>query len=257
MGDEFMPRAARKKSETGIYHIILRGINRQVIFEENEDYIRFLQTLKKYKSNGEFIIYAYCLMDNHVHLLIKEGNEELALIMRRIGASYVYWYNDKYDRVGHLFQDRFKSETIENDRYLLAVLRYIHHNPVKAGIVGHMQDYKWSSYNEYLNIDHIIDSDFILSLFSHNKEIALSSLKEFHEINDDEFYLDIDKIKRANDNEARKIIKKLCNIEKCTDLQNMDDKQRDRYIKALKQTGLSTRQLERLTGINRNKILKA
>lgn len=252
-----MPRTSRKKSETGIYHIILRGINRQVIFEEDEDYIRFFETLKKYKSNGEFIIFAYCLMDNHIHLLIKEANEELALIMRRIGASYVYWYNDKYDRVGHLFQDRFKSETIENDRYLLAVLRYIHRNPVKAGMVRHMQDYKWSSYNEYLNIDHIIDSEFILSIFNHDRKTALSSFREFHEINDDEAYLDIDENRRINDKEAREIIKKLCNIEKCNDLQNMDDKQRDCYIKSLKKTGLSTRQLERLTGIKRNIILKA
>lgn len=87
-------------------------------------------------------------MGNHVHILIKEGKEDLGNVMRRIGASYVYWYNVKYDRVGHLFQDRFKSEAVEDNRYLLSVLRYIHQNPLKAGIVSDIREYKWSSYKQ-------------------------------------------------------------------------------------------------------------
>ena len=114
-----MPRAARVKSKTGIYHIILRGINRQIIFEDEEDSLKFLQTLSEYKEKSKYEIYAYCLMGNHVHILIKEGKEELGIAMRRIGASYVYWYNWKYERNGHLFQDRYKSEAVEDDKYLL------------------------------------------------------------------------------------------------------------------------------------------
>lgn len=144
-----MPRKARKKSQTEIYHIILRGINRQSIFEDDEDREKLLQTLLRYKEKCGYNIYAYCFMGNHFHLLLKKVNEELAQIMRRISGSYVYWYNHKYDRIGNLFQDRFKSEPIETDSYFLTAIRYIHQNPVKAGIVSNIEEYKWSSYIEY------------------------------------------------------------------------------------------------------------
>ena len=89
-------------------------------------------------------------MNNHIHLLIKEGQEELGTVFRRIGAKYVYWYNRKYSRRGHLFQDRYKSEVVEDDGYLLTVLRYIHQNPLKAGIVKNIEQYPWSSYQDYI-----------------------------------------------------------------------------------------------------------
>lgn len=104
-----MPRSARLKSESGMYHIIMRGINRQILFWDEKDFIRFIQTLEKYKNICEFNLYAYCLMDNHLHLLLREGKEPLETVMRRICGSYVFWYNKKYDRIGYLFQDRFKS----------------------------------------------------------------------------------------------------------------------------------------------------
>lgn len=138
-----MPRAARRKSSTNIYHIMIRGINQQNIFADEEDYEKFIDTLEKYNKKIEFEIYAYCLLDNHVHLLMKEGNEPLSNTMKRIGASYVYWYNWQYNRKGHLFQDRYKSEVVENDAYFLTVLRYIHQNPVKAGLTNKIESYKW------------------------------------------------------------------------------------------------------------------
>ena len=114
---------------------MLRGINQQQIFEDEEDNLRFLETLFKYKQQCGYEIYAYCLMGNHVHILLKEGKEDLTLVLKRIAGSYVYWYNWKYHRSGHLFQDRFKSEPVENDIYFLTVIRYIHQNPVKAGVI--------------------------------------------------------------------------------------------------------------------------
>ncbi len=109
-----MPRNAREKSNSGIYHIILRGINRQTIFEDDEDRKRFLYTINKYKAISSYSIYAYCIMGNHIHILIKTGIEPLYQIMRRLAGSYVYWYNNKYERVGYLFQDRFISEPSAN-----------------------------------------------------------------------------------------------------------------------------------------------
>ena len=130
-----MPRQARKKSKSNIYHIILRGINQQIIFEDSEDYTRFIETLDRYKAVSGYNVFAYCLMSNHIHMLIKAEKEEPDLIMKRIECSYVYWYNSKYYRSGHLFQDRFRSEPVETDEYFLTVLRYIHQNPIKAKLV--------------------------------------------------------------------------------------------------------------------------
>lgn len=119
-----MPREGRKKSKTGVYHIMLRGINRQTIFEDDEDRFKFLETLRKYKDISQYRLYSYCLMDYHVHLLLRETEESISEAIKRISSSYVYWYNLKYERIVHLFQDRFKSERVENTFYFLTVLRY-------------------------------------------------------------------------------------------------------------------------------------
>ena len=139
-----MPRQARKKSESGIYHVMLRGINQQQIFEDSEDCDKFIQILQECKAVSGFKLFAYCLMGNHIHLLIKPEKEPLEQVFKRIGGRYVYWYNVKYQRVGHLFQDRFKSEPVEDDSYFLTVIRYIHQNPVKAGLCKNIKDYKYS-----------------------------------------------------------------------------------------------------------------
>ena len=148
-----MPRQPREKSESGIYHIMLRGINQQVIFEDYEDYSKFIETLETYKAVSGYKVFAYCLMSNHIHILLKVEKEDLDLIMKRIAGSYVYWYNWKYYRKGHLFQDRFKSEPVEDDEHFLTVLRYIHQNPIKVGITKTIDDYKFSSYNECLQLE--------------------------------------------------------------------------------------------------------
>ena len=133
-----MPRKAREKSESGIYHVMLRGINQQQIFEDEEDYNTFIKILEEVQQKSKFELFAYCLMGNHVHLMIKEGEENIETIFKRIGGKYVYYYNTKYERAGHLFQDRFKSEPIDTDSYFMVVLRYIHQNPIKAKICSNI-----------------------------------------------------------------------------------------------------------------------
>ena len=251
-----MPRAAREKSETGIYHVMLRGINRQTIFGDGEDAIKFLQILNKYRQKSECKIYAYCLMGNHVHILIREGKEELGMAMKRIGVSYVHWYNYKYDRTGHLFQGRYKSEVVENDKYLLTVLRYIHQNPLKAKLTKDIRKYKWSSYSEYINKGKIIDGNFILDLFSTDRNKAIVLFDEFHKIETDIQCLDIDETRRLKDSDAVKVIKDICNISRCIDLQKFHIDERDKYLSIIKEKGLSTRQIARLTGISRGIILR-
>lgn len=242
-----MPRLPRQKSDSGIYHIMLRGINQQVIFEDAEDYIKFIETIEKYKTVSGYKVFAYCLMSNHIHILLKVGNEELDLIMKRIAGSYAYWYNWKYYRKGHLFQDRYKSEPIEDDSYFLTVLRYIHQNPIKAGIVKSIDDYRFSSYNDYIEEDsYIVDLDFAFSLMKKDEFIAFNKEKN------DDICLDIDpKEFRINDSDARKIIKKVSKCDNATEFQELPQEKRDKFIRKLKEKGLSIRQISRLTGISK------
>ncbi|MDD4768073.1 MAG: transposase [Desulfotomaculaceae bacterium] len=252
-----MPRGARKKGESGIYHIILRGHNRQIIFEDDEDHEKFLHTINNFKIKSGYRIYGYCLMGNHIHLLLHELNEEMGTIMRRIGASYVYWYNWKYKRCGHLFQDRYKSEAVETDAYLLTVLRYIHQNPVKAGIVKNISGYKWSSYNDYINnFAWITDIGFALDILNEDREKGIQKFIKYHQIPEEAKCLEIEASLRLTDEEAQEIIKEKCCITSSLRLKEFEKAKKDRFIKELKEEGLSTRQIERLTGISRGAILK-
>ena len=247
-----MPRLPRQKSDSGIYHIMLRGINQQVIFEDDEDFFKFIETLENYKAVSGYKVFAYCLMSNHIHILIKVEKEDLDLIMKRVAGSYVYWYNWKYYRKGHLFQDRFKSEPIEDDAYFLTVLRYIHQNPVKAGIVKSIDDYRFSSYNDYIGEESdIVDFDFALSIMKKDEFIVFNSEKN------DDVCLDIDpKEFRINDSDARQIIKKVSKCDNATEFQELSKEQRDKFIKKLRQKGLSIRQISRLTGISKGVVEK-
>ncbi|MEW6663022.1 MAG: REP-associated tyrosine transposase [Bacillota bacterium] len=253
-----MPRKARKKSESGIYHIMMRGINRQSIFEDKEDNIKFIQTIQQYKEKSGYEVYAYCLMGNHVHLLLKIGKEPLEQVMRRICGSYVYWYNQKYNRIGNLFQDRFKSEPVEDDTYLLIVQRYIHQNPLKAGLVRSVEQYKWSSFNEYVNGKKVVDVGFTLGIFNKDREEAINSFIHYNSEMNDDACLDMEEKQRITDEEARNIIKRVCKLQNSPDLQKLDMITRNKCLKELKEEYcLSIRQIERLTGINRGIILKA
>ncbi|MCK5022436.1 MAG: transposase [Candidatus Pacebacteria bacterium] len=182
-----MPRKARKLSSTNIYHVMIRGNRKQDIFLEDEDRFRFVKILKKVKQKGEYELYAYCLMSNHVHLLIKEKNEQISRVMKRINVSYVNYFNQKYQQIGHLFQDRYKSEPIESENYLLAVLSYIHNNPINAFIVKNLEEYPWSSYCIYIDESSqqafLIERENILSLFSSNKDRAIDLFIQHHHQN--------------------------------------------------------------------------
>ena len=252
-----MPRASRIRSKSGIYHIIMRGINRQTIFEDEEDYEKFIETLKKYKETCGYELYAYCLMGNHLHILLKEGNELLEQVMRRICGSYVYWYNQKYERIGNLFQDRYVSEPVEDDTYFLTAMRYIFQNLVKAKLVANVDYYIWSNYNEYLVKNKMTDVNFVISMFNKNRKTATKNFTEFVNNPNEDTCLDIKENYRITDKDARIVIKNLCKVDNTTDLQKLDIPTRNSYLKVLKKEhNLSIRQIERLTGINRGIIAK-
>ncbi|MFY3790508.1 transposase [Ureibacillus sp. MALMAid1270] len=249
-----MPREARKKSRTGIYHIIMRGINKQTIFEENEDKQRFLEILQKYREISQYVLYSYCLMDNHIHLLLKEGEEELSVAMKRICSSYVYWFNWKYGRFGHLFQERFKSENVENTVYFITVLRYIHQNPLKAGLVSNVFDSQWTSVNDYLHNSKNIDIDYGLQLFSKDRTKAIQLYIDYMQQQNNDQCLEVHYNIKKTDQEVRDYLYTF-GIANSSQLQQLDKAHRDTILAKVKTLkGVSLRQLSRITGISKSVI---
>ncbi|WP_139902806.1 transposase [Clostridium thermarum] len=249
-----MPRQARKYSKSGIYHIMVRGINKQNIFEEDEDRERFIKTLKYYKEISKYEIYAYCLMTNHVHLLIRETMEPISLIMQRINGSYGIWYNTKYERCGYLFQGRFKSEPVEDKRYFQTVFRYIHQNPLKANLVKDIKGWKWSSLNEYYDKVSFIDTDYVLDMFSEDKESALEKVKHYLSEANEDTCMEYEEKRKLTDEEIINFFIKL-GIKNISELQQSEKLKRDDIIKKVKAIkGVTVRQLARITGISRSVI---
>lgn len=249
-----MPRQARKRSENGIYHIILRGINKQNLFEDDEDRQRFIKTLGFYKGISNYTLYGYCLMNNHIHLLMRENDETISQAIKRISSSYVYWYNQKCKRCGHLFQERFKSEVVETDEYFLTVLRYIHQNPIKAGLTREIRDYQWNSYSEYIETPTLTDIDFGISIFSSNRTQALSLFKTYMNEQTTEECLDDWGRISLSDKEIMDYLQRL-GIERISELQRYEKVQRDEVLRKVKAIpGVRIRQLARITGISKSVI---
>jgi len=198
-----MARQARIKSNSGIYHVMIRGINKEKIFINELYKIKLLDIIREIKEEIDFSIIAYCIMDNHLHLLIKDNDDSLAIIMKKLNVKYAMFYNRLLNRYGYVFQNRFRSEAVENDRYLLGALRYIHNNPVKANITKNLLEYEWSSINDYINDDTQILCDkylnIILNYFKDKNEFI-----EFHNLYDKNLY--IDTIEEEHEN-IQKIIK--------------------------------------------------
>lgn len=250
-----MPRVAREKSRTGVYHIMMRGVNRQQVFEENEDYIFFVEQLRKYKERTGFELYAYCLMNNHVHLLIKEERTAVSEIIRLVGGGYALWYNTKYDRVGHVFQSRFRSESVITPGSLLRVARYIHQNPIKAGLCSCAEEYFFSSYNEYL-ADNLVVEPGITDVYMVLKFIGLKDFIRYNNAVNDDKCLDLETnvTRRHTEDRAKELIRELSGCSTVAEFQRLSIGVRRDCLKNLRAQGLSVRQLSRLTGESRGVI---
>jgi len=250
-----MPRGRRIFSNSGYYHIMLRGNERKNIFHDDQDKRHFLGVLNSKKENSSYYLHAFCLMNNHVHLMLSKGKEEIPVIMKRINVSYVYYFNNKYNRVGHLYQDRYKSEIVEDDTYALCLARYIHQNPVKAGLVKDLDSYYWSSYNSYVNDKNewtqLIDKKTILGLFSENRSTALKEFVRFMSEDGDESFIDLmeDDTEILDNKSALEIFN---NLKKQYSLNSGSI---DNLIKEFKnKTNLSVRKISLISGIHRNRI---
>ena len=248
-----MARQKRMKSETGIYHVMLRGINKQQVFKNEDDYKMFLRALAKCKKISGFRLHAYCLMDNHIHLLIQEDKEPIALVFKRLGDMFVYWYNEKYKRTGAVFQGRYRSIPVNDDEYFITVLKYIHNNPVKAGIVSNCADYEFSSYNSYFIQFGLVDTEFTYSLMS------VDEFKRIHSESDDFSKITIEDTSktRLSDTEAMDIIISQTHLKKTDEFKSLPKEMQKAYVRMLKNEGLSMRQICRLTGISDRMVRSA
>ncbi len=170
-----MARKPRIEFEGAFYHIIIRGNQRQKIFKDKYDFLKYLEILTNYKKQYRYYLYSYILMSNHVHLLIETLKTPLSKILQGINQSYTIYFNRRYKTVGHLFQGRYKAILCEKDEYLLSLIKYIHLNPLRARIVKTPDEYRWSSHPGYAkkaDKKNIIDTDQVLRMFSEDKAKA-------------------------------------------------------------------------------------
>ena len=190
-----MPRNPRKLLNTSFYHIMTQGINKYFIFNNSTDIKYYIKTMYKLLKQHNIEIISYCIMNNHAHILIKSNNiKDLSKYMQRLNTIYGIYYNKKYDRVGYVFRDRYKSEGIYSQNHLYNCINYIYNNPVKANICKHPKDYPYSNYKKVKNFKNdeysFIDTDedieiiidYFINSFLKKHNISLDLLKKNNDL---------------------------------------------------------------------------
>ena len=265
-----MPRSARKQSESDVYHVISRGVNQSIIFEDDSDNERFLEMLREAFGREGVELYCWCLMGNHFHLLAHADSERLSAAMKSLLARYAIYFNTRHGRSGHLFQDRFRTEAVDTDEYLMTVVRYIHRNPVKAGLADSC-DYRWSSYGEYhANVTGNVTGDGglshqyrptggacsterVLEIFG-----GLGPFTKFHAADSDDQCLDVTAPKRRmGDAEAISFVESEFGHGAIGRIAGMPAEERNAILRRMKQAGISIRQAQRLTGVGKRIVERA
>ena len=247
-----MPRTRRIQSETDLYHIMSRGVGRSIIYEDDDDRNKFLALLSSLLKKCRVTLHAWCLMDNHYHLLAKGKMSSISELMRKLNAAYALYFNERHDRVGHLFQGRFRSEPIESEDYYLTVLRYIHQNPVKA-LITPTCSYPWSSFDHYVDAPRLVDNRMALQL------LRPEGFAEFHEYVDlASVCLDVGSGRRVvPDEEMYAVARAVLPDVRVEEIAGLERGLRDAVLRTLKCANLSTRQIERMTGIPKSVVSRA
>lgn len=246
-----MPRTKRIISESGYYHVTMRGAGRRNIFEDDIDRNEFLKRLRAMAEDG-IRIHAWCLMSNHVHLLVCSREQSISKPLHKLCTSYALYFNGRHAHIGPVFQGRFASFPIESEAHLLETVRYIHLNPKDMGF-SDPGEYRWSSFGEYTGARDICDTSFVLKMLG-----DLESFLRFHDVRDRIAFVDITGYqRRLSDAEALEIGRRIFGDGFPDSLSICEVRKRDECLGRLYQMGLSTRQLERLTGIGRSVIRRA
>ena len=181
-----MPRPYRQWVPEGIYHLTMRGNNRQAIFLGPHDYQQYVLELRRCRDVQPYRLLAFALMPNHVHLVMEVvGDSSLSDVMHRVATGYTRYFNSRHGRVGHLYQGRFYSNFVAQESYLLEVTRYVHLNPTRAHLAPTPADYPWSSYRYYVGLEpdslRLVEPDRLLSLFGPTREAMTQRYREFVE----------------------------------------------------------------------------
>ena len=256
-----MTRSQREASSSDIYHVIVRGAGRRLLFEDDEDRRFFVERLFTCagREEGGADLLAWCLMENHVHLLLRAQLRDLESLMRSLDTSFARYYNGRHGHVGPVFQGRYKSIPVGTDAQLLETVRYIHHNPQVAGVCGH-RDHEWSSFRAYLEGHPHLEADTVLDMLGGTKAFVA-----FHDdVADDQKLMEFatygdvlsSRRKAVSDGDAIEMAKRLCGDEFANSIAAAPKRERDAALGRLRGIGLSVRQIERLTGIGRGIIQK-
>ena len=252
-----MSKYLREFSNSKIYHIIIKGIDESTIFYDDEDRNVFFNKLKVTKKKFKYKILAYCLMNNHVHLVISIENENLSKGIQSLIIRYASYFNRKYDRKGPFVQNRFNSKKVESQRYFLEVCRYVHRNPEKAGIEK-TEKYRWSSYLEYIGKEKIIDRRFLMHYLGNdiNNFIEYTTKKESKQEVDR--LADFEMIRKLSDDIVIKIILEKFKFNSVDEIINYFKNEKNyEKIKTLKEIqGTNPTQIRRIIRVSRRLIEK-
>lgn len=245
-----MARTARAISKTGCYHITARGNAKIAIFDSERDRIKFKELLVQMLTRYQIVCYAWCLMENHIHLIVEDKEGNISIFMRDLLTAYSKYFNWVTQRTGHVFENRFHSVAVKSNKQLLAAIRYVHNNPRKAGICE-AADYRWSSYREYLGPDFACDTQPILEILG-----GVEAFKRFSDARNKETYCPMF-TKRASEEDVRErveyVLGKWPGVTR-TDVASLPKRKRNAIISMMRQCGLSMKQIERQTGIGQGII---
>ena len=177
-----MGRGLRIEFPGACYHVFSRGNEKKDIFRDDQDHYRFMKYLDEVKKDHKLFVFAYVLMPNHFHLVVETPESKLSDAMHDFNSRFSNYFNYKYKRTGHLFQGRYNAILVQKTNYLMELTRYVHLNPVRAGIVKKLKDYRWSSYQEYIGKDswrNISSKEWALSAFGNSAYTALKGYKKY------------------------------------------------------------------------------
>lgn len=247
-----MPRHARQMAESGIYHVMLRGVNRDAIFLEAEDHERFLHALARTRELSGCIVLAYCLMTNHVHLVLRTMDEPIGEVLKRLGIRYAGYFNRKYGRAGYVFQGRFLSVPVESDAQLVTLVRYVWHNPVKAGMVTRAEDYTWSSCRLFDGGSSLADAAELRRLvppdaLNSASTVPAAELPRFESA-------PVGRPRRYSDEEAAELLRRACAAACPDEFAQLDPTVRRRVVCELRTRSVSYEQLGRITGMSTSSV---
>lgn len=238
-------------SESEYFHVTARAINKSILFHDENDYYCYLSFLKKSKNNFDVKVLSYVLMDNHVHIMLRANASNLSKFMNSVLANYARYYNAKYERIGHVFNERYGRERIDDEKYLHNCIRYIHQNPVKAKICKFTYQYKFSSVhafrNKKKNFRDIVDLSELENL------IDLNNFNLWNEEKNDDKFIEA-KPNKTTDKYLESILLECANVQNFSEFELLDEVNQHIAIKRVIDLGYPISQLIRLTGKSKRKI---